>query len=394
MIRIGRYTAALGMITTGVLLVLDHLGIVDSLAVIGTWWPALLLAFGVELLLMQVIYRDPGHRIRFDFGGFIGAAILTGFVVIAVQGNQFKLTWLPQWFDGIVHQYSDESGQSFDKGAITVDLNDTIRKISFKDSNGRIILKQGPVTAIEIQTMVYISGAAGEAEDIARQSTVDVRDGDHIEIIANGKPYGKAKLHKPRMNLIVTLPQGRLPELEVDVDNGVVDLQRLSSEQLIAVEVKNGDATGSGVDARLDVTVFNGKIRFTGLKRETTLDTMNGSIHAEQVEGSLAADTKNGSITLNNVFADLEAQTANGDISITSSKVGGSWDVSSVVGDVVLTWPEEAGVSVDGKSSFGDINTVWPLNVHDHRVVGTIGDGTHRMTVETHGDLSLQKYEP
>ncbi|WP_161793338.1 DUF4097 family beta strand repeat-containing protein [Cohnella kolymensis] len=395
MIRIGRYTAALGMIAAGELLVLDHLAVLDSMAIIGAWWPVLLLMFGIELLFMQLIYRDPAQRMRFDFGGFIAAAILTGFVVIAVNGNQLKLTWLPQWFDGIVHQYSDESGVAFDQGTITPGIDHRTRKISLKNSNGRIIVKQGPVNGVEIHSTVYVSGAAAEeAAEIARQSAVEVRDGDHAQIIANGKPYGAAKMHKPRINLTVTLPQGPLPELDISVDNGAVDLQQLSSEQIIVVEVKNGDARGSGVDARLDVTVFNGKIQFAGLERETTLETMNGSIRADQVASSLTADTKNGSITLNDVHADLKAHTANGRIHVTSAEVGGSWDVSSVIGDVVLTWPDGEDVTVNGNSSFGDINTDWALDVRDHEVSGTLGDGTHRIRVNTHGDLSLQKRQP
>lgn len=395
MIRIGRYTAALGVIAIGILLILDHIGVLDSLAVIGNWWPALILAFGVELILIQAIYRDPGQRLRFDFGGFIGAVVLCGFVLVATQGSQFKFAWLPQWFNGIVHQYSDESGLSFDKGKTIVTLNDNTRKVSVKDGNGRIILKQGPVSQIEIDTVVYVSGAdASEAEEIARQSSIEVQEGENIEISANGKPYGMGNLRKPRMNLTVTLPERTLPELDINLDNGGVELQPLRSDNLIELDVKNGEVTGGGVDGRLNVIVYNGKIKLSQLKGETALETMNGSIQADRVEGTLNADTKNGSIVLNEVFGSLSAETVNGSIDIATSKVGGSWNVKSVMGDLVLAWPEGASVRVDGESSFGDFNTVWPFTVQDHRITGSLGDGTHRISLDTHGDISLRSNRP
>jgi hypothetical protein len=380
MIRIGRYTAALAMTGIGILLLLDHGGAVDAMAILRVWWPVALVAFGVELLIVQGVLRKEGTRVRLAFGAMFGAAVLSGFMLVATQGSELRLSSLQQWTDGVSWGLydSEHAKHSFDKGIQVVPLLSPDDTVAITDMNGQVILKKGPVKDIEVHTSVYVDMSDPmNAATIARQSYVEIKGGKRTEIVAHGEPYGMGKMRKPRLNLTITIPEGRLPSsVEVGVGNGSIRVEQLPESKDLVLDVKNGDISGEGIGGSLRAKVLNGDVKLSRLDGSATVETVNGDIELLEVRKAISA------------------KTVNGDIQLRSPVVGGAWSLSSTLGDITIAWPEDAGVKVKAATGFGDVHSDWPLDGGQREVSGTLGDGTWTITANTKADVSLKRFEP
>lgn len=377
MVRVGRYTAALTLTMIGVLLLLDHASSLDAIRIIRVWWPAALVALGLELIILQSIYREPGTRVRLSFGTLLGAALLGGFVVIASRGADFDVKSIQQWAERFNVGLFDSAGAkySFDKELTVVPVDG---KISIDDANGHVTLKQGPVSDTEIAAKVYVDVSDSvEADRIAEKSGIQVSDGDGTQIVAYGEPYGAANMRKPRVDLVVTFPQDRMPEqIAVNVGNGAVRVDGLEAAASLVLDVKNGDVEGERIGGAIQAKLINGDVRLTELRGDAVVDVVNGEVKVVDP------------------MAGITAKTVHGDIDIRSRAVGGHWHVTSTVGEIKLMWPETAGADVSAKSRIGDVNSDWPLHITDRSASGKLGDGAWNIEVQSQLDITLMRSEP
>jgi len=376
MVRVGRYTAALSLTVLGVLLLLDHAGSLDALRILRVWWPAALVALGVELIIVQSINREPGTRIRLSLGTLFGALVLGGFVLIASRGADFNLEklhrWADEWNIGLFD--SNRAKHSFDKGMVSVPVND---RITISNANGKVTLMQGPVSDIEVMSTVFVDlSDEAKASLVAEKSQIQVSNEDGVQIVAYGEPYGTANMRKPRMDIVVTFPQDRMPKhAAVHVGNGSVQIDGLPDGSMeLSLDVKNGDVSGEQIGGTFQAKLFNGDIALTDLHGDANVETVNGDM------------------TIMNPAAGITAKTVHGDIEIHGDSVGGNWQASSTMGDIRLAWPESAGVQVSAKTEMGDVSSDWPLRVTEHSASGKLGDGAWSIVVQTHMDIALERF--
>lgn len=380
MVRIGRYTSALSLTALGILLLLDHAGKLDVLAVLRVWWPAALVALGLELIILQSLNRHQPTRAKIAFGTLFGAAVLGSFVLVAARGSDIHLSQVQRWTEGFSLGFydSDRAKHSFDKGTITIPLRDSGQKVTISAVNGHVTLGEGPVSDIEVKAVVYINESdRSEAEKLAEKSGVQVKDEDGIEIVGYGEPYGTGDLRRPRVDIAVTFPQGSVPsDVDVRVGSGSVTWDRLYGVKELTLDVKNGKIAGAKTSGWLHAKLLNGDIRLSELNGASDLEIINGTMDISQASAA------------------VKAKTVNGDISIGSSSVGGNWDVSSTMGKITLAWPENADVDVTAKTNFGEIETDWPLNAEDRKAYGKLGSGAWRISIDTKADVVLKKFTP
>ncbi len=378
MVRVGRYTAALTLTIVGVLLLLDHAGSLDAIRILRVWWPAALVGLGLELIIMQSVYRKPGTRVRLSFGTLLGAVVLGGFVLIASRGDDFDLSTIQKWTESANLGLFDSvhAKHAFDKESTIVAVDS---RITIQDANGKVTLKQGPTSDIEVAAKIYVDiSDAVKADQIAEKSGIQVSGDDGgTRIVAHGEPYGTANIRKPRIDIIVTFPQDRMPELiAVDVGNGAVQVDGLEAAASITLDVKNGDVEGERIGGAIQAKLFNGDIKLA------------------EVRGDADVDVVNGNITINRSEAGVSAKTVHGDIGIRSNVVGGHWRVASTLGDIKLAWPESVGVEVAAKTEIGNVNSDWPLKLTEHSASGKLGDGAWKIDVQSQMDITLERGEP
>lgn len=126
--------------------------------------------------------------------------------------------------------------------------------------------------------------------------------------------------------------------------------------------------------------------------------TVNGSVSAEEIDGNVRASTVNGTIRAEAAGWVLGA-TVNGDIRATMGRADWPEDprFTTVNGSVDLALPADLSAEVRLKLLNGEIETDFPIDIHEGRFVGTkargtIGGGEHDLEIETvNGSIRLRR---
>jgi hypothetical protein len=115
------------------------------------------------------------------------------------------------------------------------------------------------------------------------------------------------------------------------------------------------------------------------------LETSSGTIAVTGRTGNVQARTSSGSIDVQNAGGKVSAQSSSGNISLITDRVGGEYDLTASSGNVRLTIPASAGVSLDARTSSGTVTGPSWLTLGEGRgsATGTQGDGTYKITVRT-----------
>ncbi|CAM3323629.1 DUF6677 domain-containing protein [Paenibacillus lupini] len=441
MFRLGRFTSAIFIITIGSLLLWDQVQERNDVALIGNWWPAVFILLGAEIIIYSIIYRKGTKKLRFDFAGVIIALVISLVAFTVTQYAELPFRWLDQYVDlNGSPDYGEEKGFKFVKETDTVPFDAAaISKLKISNPNGKVTVRGGGSNQIVIDTEVWVDVSDEQvADQIASKSTVErVSDADSMTITAKGEPYGTNGSRKPRMNMVITVPQKAIvpeepidsietppvdgtdtptPEVDpvpemaitVDVNNGPITASGLSAPggiQLksdngdIGVQQTNGPLTIHGLNGGIklqnaagdaELSTKNGAVSVASLTGNLTAETWNGAMDLSQITGSVQADTKNGKILIKEAAGEVKASTLNGNIELASAVIGGDWDLDSTVGEIKLRVPHIGDYSVFGSVTFGSITTDLPLNISKKTVRGTIGSGDYRIQVNATNSIYIQ----
>ncbi len=125
--------------------------------------------------------------------------------------------------------------------------------------------------------------------------------------------------------------------------------------------------------------------------------TVNGDVETDRLGGNAYAYTVNGGIT---VTADgiVEASTVNGSIHASMGRAdwGGDLEFHTVNGSITVEMPAGVGAEVRASTVNGGLESDFPLTIQGRwgprRLSGTIGDGGHRLDLETvNGSIRLKR---
>ncbi len=167
----------------------------------------------------------------------------------------------------------------------------------------------------------------------------------------------------------------------------------------ISVDGAQGEITAETVEGSIKVSGGAGTVSLKSVQGDVTLEkargridlsSVNEGITATAVSGDIAAETVNGDITLTQVeSANTEANTINGDITYDGTiKDGGRYHFSTHDGDLRVSVPEKASVSVSVSTFNGDFSACFPVRLGrktKHRFDFTIGSGSARIELESFG---------
>lgn len=210
----------------------------------------------------------------------------------------------------------------------------------------------------------------------------------------------------------VLLPKGARIDLNLGV--GKVSLANVNGE--IEVRTSSGDIVGNGTAGALTLDTGSGDVSVTGHSGSLSVDTGSGDVTLATIKADdLSVDTGSGDVRIDGVTASsLSVDTGSGDVIVTAGalrnaevdtgsgeiRIGltGGIDALSVdtgSGDVEVSAPKSLGARVEIETSSGDITTEFPLQVTRKGrdgLVGTIGDGSGRISIDTaSGDVVLKQ---
>jgi len=173
------------------------------------------------------------------------------------------------------------------------------------------------------------------------------------------------------------------------------DISVDGSQGEVAAETVEGAVKVSGGAGNVSLKSVQGEVTLENARGRIALNSVNEAITATAISGDLSVETVNGDITLTQIeSASTDATTVNGDITYDGTiKDGGRYRFSTHDGDLRVSVPEKAGVSVSVSTFNGDFSSCFPVQLQRktrHRFDFTIGSGSARIELESfNGDIRL-----
>lgn len=352
MIQMGRYTAALLLIATGVALVVDQTSDTHYLRMFLDWWPLVFIALGIEVILLSLIYRQSDKRLRFSFGSMFGALAIA-FVALLLTGYGEGKVNVENW------RFWESGFRQYERPAERYAIPDNTRKIRITNANGDVILRPGDTDELVIESVVRYFNFFGEEQTGEPESSVSITQGETMEIEVSGQRYRQWLWRiSAQVDVTVTIPRDRSFDYEVDLSNGDVIVRDLEVSRKLKVELSNGDITVHHAGGELDLVTRNGAVDVIGARSALRIKTNNGHVSAR------------------------------------SPVVGGDWSVETDNGDITLEVPEQGDYSIRGERDTGHFSTSisW-LKISRDRIEGRIGEGTYSISADTdNGDINISYY--
>ncbi|HEX4573999.1 MAG TPA: DUF4097 family beta strand repeat-containing protein [Gemmatimonadales bacterium] len=189
----------------------------------------------------------------------------------------------------------------------------------------------------------------------------------------------------------ITVP----PWMALNLSGVYTDIKVDGAQNEVTAETVQGEVTVVGGSGTVSLKSVQGTVTLEKARGRIALSTVNEEIKATDIAGDVSAETVNGDITLAQIESgNTEASTVNGDVTYEGSiKDGGRYRFSTHDGDLRVSIPEKANVSVSVSTFNGDFNPCFPIQLTGktkHRFSFTIGSGSARLELESFdGDIRL-----
>ncbi|NEZ41342.1 DUF4097 family beta strand repeat-containing protein [Paenibacillus alvei] len=397
MVKVGRITASLLLVTVGIMLLCDQLFGFHTLQLLLTWWPLIFIIWGIEYVWTGVYHSKKGdnRRLRLDFLGIFVSVFAAVSVFMIAQPSLFR-----DWVRSIQFDFSMMKEMTGDKGmAIQLPkvehlIPESVSKLVVRNDNGSVTVQTGNVQKIDVELSAIAIGVDRDtAQSLAHQSGVNITDNseDHmVTISADGAKYAGSQ-RRIKIDMIITIPLHLAWSTDVKASNGDIAIHDMKAESV--ARSNNGDVKLLNIEGSVQGETMNGNLFVQNIHGDAKASTMHGDITMYDVRGKTTAETKSGDIDIHESAGAVQAETLSGDMLIESQDIGGNWKLQNMAGDTTIGIPEWADVAIHATNSFGDINvdSDLPFRIVKNKVEGTIGNAMYQVNSDTNGDISIQK---
>ena len=434
------------LILLGVVLLLTTMRVLHPQPLLhwfGTYWPALIILWGViKLMEYQQAQKEGVRASGIGAGGVLLLIFLIVFGLAATQASHFNWDEIRDHIDlgdetfplfGHNYSYDDQVQQNFpagaslrvvnDHGAVNVTVSDDnqIHVIAHKRINAEsqaeadkfnprvkpqlnasdhtVTLNantQGAgdhavTTDIDVsiprKASVVIAARRGDVSVLGRDGDVDIssQHGDVATSDINGKVslslnHGSARVAKISADVSI---EGRADDISLEDVKGTA---RLNGEFDTLKLSKIANAV-SFKSARTDM-------EFSRLSGDLDMDS--GDMRASDLAGPFRLLTRSKDVRLTGVNGDLRLENENGAVEIRMNKLG-NMQVSNKNSDIQIYLPDKAGFRVEARSHGGEIESDFDAlkidNGDDQATAnGSVGGGgPHLVITNEHGGIELRK---
>lgn len=440
--RRGSILAPVLLITVGIVFLLIQTGHIDRThfwSWYAQWWPLLLVAAGVVVLLEwaldQYHMRQPdAPQYRRSFGGGVTLLVFVFiFTGIAAAHATHRQDW--SWFFHGINIDQDSMDEMFgDKHE-----SDQMLDVAFPEgSTLTVVNPRGNVTIngtsddgrlhIAEHKQVY-AHSDSDAESKAQQLSPDVQGstlgaGGHVSVTL-------PSLDGARADLVLTVPASAVTmvtanrgdvrigsikgNVTANANRGDVELTGITGEATVHINNGHSSLSAHSIDGGLtvaghaqDLTLaeitgpvnisgdffgtthlqhINGSVRFHTSRADIQMARLDGQaeiqrdsdVSADQVMGPLVLNTRNGNVTLDRVAGDVSVTNRNGAIDLTAAPKLGNITMEDRGGSIRVTLPQDASFSVEAVTSDGNVDSDFQLSSSqsDNRKMfrGEVGSG-------------------
>ncbi|ASA19665.1 DUF4097 family beta strand repeat-containing protein [Paenibacillus donghaensis] len=359
--KTGSFTAAIGCIATGAIIVMAQYDVITYEA-LGYLWPALLILLGMEMLIRLFIKSDVKNHVS-------GWAIVLIILLVGASGAQTLLAGGPlSSLLGNTHLVSLSS---------SVEITDGLKNVKISIPNGRVKIEGTDGDTLDYEGSLLLPGST--------------------EADAKAELEKKWKVHTEGDTLILEL-EGQSNWLN-GINIGFVSKSpylNLSIPENLAVELdtEDGSIEAFGLHSGADLETSNGTLDIHDMAGGLTADTSNGTMSVQNIKGGAKLVSSNGAITLSNVDGAVTAKSSNGKITINSA-VTGDWKASSSNGKIVFSLPAVTNAKITAETSSGSLsgNVPWDRD-GDNKGTAQLGSGTYTVELSTsNGSVAVDTAE-
>ena len=350
----------------------------------GHWWPLLLIAAGLAMLVEWALDMRRKSPVRRG-GSFVGILILLGLLGLGAAGWNHAQPWF-HW-DGQNNDFFNFMGlpeHDMDQQVLSAQIPANAA-IEIDNPRGDVSITSGDTSTVTVQAhaVAYADSDMDAAKVFAAEAAHLTVNGSTVEVKTDGDSKG-------RMNLTVTVPKAAT--VTVDAGKGDVtaaslgagirvtvsgDLRLNSMTGPVEAHFSKGNHDFSAHDIQGDLTTDGdlNDITFSEIKGKVTQNgEILGDVHLEAIHGPVHLHTSvtdlelaelPGDMTLDS--DDLRVNEAKGALHIvTRSK---DIDINQIYGDSYVETRngrisvEPAGTyAVEAKNDKGDVELTLPLN--------------------------------
>lgn len=391
--KVGRWTVAGALIVIGVTLLLNQWAETNLFLQMIPWWPVLLIALGIEVMVSYSRGKEDGRRRKFDVAGLIvlSLIVVVGAGTALAQDLGFNISFRDGFNVAI-----GENGEPHELERLVIPVKEQ-QLLKLENDNGSIDIAAYDGNDVVVEPTLLLSAKReGKLEKIKKEVRFDVNEKGHVmsvEVKRSKSQFSLFNLFRGDDFYAVRL-QVKVPRaLAVDAKtlNGKVVAQDVRGD--VTLESLNGDIQIAKIEGNAVLETANGSIRGTDVSGSVHAETSNGSIHLQNVSEAVEVETTLGSIDLTDVAAAVRAETSAGSIVINSRKIGGNWRVFTSAGKIDVTLPETADARIRAETTLGKVTSDFPLDGgKGHR--GSVGNGTYDIDLETSaGSIAIKKTE-
>lgn len=437
------------LILLGVLLLLTTMRVLHPQPLLrwfGTYWPALIILWGViKLVEYQQAQKEGTRPAGIGGGGVVLLVFLIIFGLSATQASRFNWDEIRDHVNlgndelvlfGHNYSYEDQLQQDFpagsslrvtsDRGAVnlTVSLDNQIHVTAHKrinadsqgeadksnpatrpqiTANGNVITlnantqgagDRGVTTDLDIsvprKAAVVISARHGDVSVLGREGDVEIasQHGDAVASDITGK-----------LGLNLSGASARASNISGDVS------VQGHADDISLAEVK-GAAHVSGEFDTIKLDKIAGQVAFKSARTDMEFSKLNGDLdmdsgdlRANDLIGPFRLLTRSKDVRLNGVDGDIRLENENGAVEIHMTRLG-NMQLSNRNSDVQIYIPDKAGFQLDAHSRGGEIASDFSALKIDNgedqaSASGTVGAGGPRLVINNeHGGIELRKGSP
>ncbi len=192
----------------------------------------------------------------------------------------------------------------------------------------------------------------------------------------------------------ITVPQS----MGLTLSGTYADINVDGMQGSISAETVNGEVNVRGGKGNITLHSIQGSVTLADASGRIEVNSVNENIELTNVSGEIKVETTNGEIMLTGIqSASVDAGTINGDVLYQGTVTdGGSYSFGSHNGDITVSIPERANVTITAATANGDIDASFPLPMTSttgkHRKTFKIGSGSARMELESfQGDIEMRR---
>src|SRR5216117_3198625 len=226
--------------------------------------------------------------------------------------------------------------------------------------------------------------------ETGRRGRIEVSMAGNTVVIKTGSREGAPSV----IDLDITVPQS----MALTLGGTYADITVDGVQGAISAETVNGEVNVRGGKGIITLHSIQGSVTLADPSGRIEVNSVNEDVELTNVSGEIKLETTNGSVMMTGIqSSSVDAGTINGDVVYEGTvKDGGSYSFGSHNGDISVSIPEGANVTVTTATANGDIDASFALPLTNtagkHRKTFKIGSGSARMELESfQGDIEMRR---